>query len=534
MATESFQERAAASYLYICASAAALCLCAPACDRPTPNTETEVATDVQRPNVLIIMWDTVRADRLSAYGYDLSTTPFLEEFARDAALFENVVSPGIWTLPSHASLFTGLPTSAHGATVNHRRLDNGIPRLSVLLTESGYDTYFFSSNPFVSHVTNLDLGFEKIDYSWEAPWAEKTLRHTFGKLDPRDRSNGFSVQLNAKRERTDMAAMALSSRHLTQSGPTIAEAFEQWLGERDFSKPFFGYLNYMEAHFPRIPSMEARRRVMPADLIDDSFTLNQGHRLLMAYMFGQHDYSAHDLAVISAVYDASLVDLDAATNQLIQVLRRKDLLDETAVFIVSDHGENLGEHGLMEHKYCAYNTVTRVPLVLRYPARVSAGRIADSVSLADVFATVLDLAGIDGVDPGPHSLSLLENPSHRPDNRALVSEMLAPALRALQVAEKQYPDLDRSSWERTFRAIESKGQKFIWASDGRHELYDLRNDPDERRNLFGESQESAGRLQAALDSWLASFAHYDAGAANSEEPSTLAPEEEERLKALGY
>ena len=532
-ATESFQNPAAAFFSCICASAVALCLCAPGCDRPTSSSETKVAADGQRPNVLIIMWDTVRADRLSAYGYDLSTTPFLEEFARDAALFENVVAPGIWTLPSHASLFTGLPTSAHGTTVSHEWLDNGFPRLPEILSQHGYDTYLFSSNSYVSNRTNLHAGFAKIDYLWDERWSQLTMRHTLRKMDRRDRSNSFAVRVNDRRMRKGPVDIPLFTGNLTQSGPAIAVAFEEWLGERDPSQPFFAFLSYMEAHVPRIPSMHARKQVMSPEQIEASFSVDQDHELLMSYMFGRHNYTEAELEVINRVCDASLIDLDAATRTLIEVLRTKGILDETAVFVVSDHGENLGDHRMMEHKYCAYNTLTRVPLVLRFPARVPARRVAEPVSVTDVFATVLELTGIESVEPGAHSVSLLANPSHRPSNRELVTERLAPTAEAIGLAMQQRPDLDLRSWERTLRAVESEGEKLIWASDGRHELYDLRNDPDERRNLYGGSQESAGRLQAALSSWLASFPHYDA-AASSEKPPILTPEEEERLKALGY
>jgi arylsulfatase A-like enzyme len=486
------------------------------------------------PNVLVVMWDTVRADRLSAYGYEKPTTPRLAEFARSGSLFEQVISPAIWTLPSHASLFTGLPVSAHGATASHKWIDSSFPKLAELFRDAGYDTYMFSSNPFVSDMTNSAPGFETVDYVWETPWNEKTAQAIRAKLDPRDRSNALAVRFNLAGLGADPRRLGITSADLTQSGPVIKEAFEHWLDRRDSAKPFFAFLNYMEAHYPRLPSLSARLKVMTPAQVDRSFTLDQDHTLLMDHMFGRHVFSEEDLAVISGVYDASLIDLDAATAQLFDMLEDRGLLDETVVLLTSDHGENLGEHGLMEHKYNVYNTVTRVPLVVRYPPRVPAQRVFEPVSALDIHATLLDLAGIPPPQPATHSISLFAPPELRAGRGFFISEMLAPASRALRLASKRFPDFDSSPWMRRFRAVEMDGLKFIRASDGRRELYDLATDPQETNNLYSSSPERAEPLERTLDQWMGSFVPYKESKAPVDRTKPLTEEELKRLRALGY
>ena len=128
-------------------------------DGPEPGSPSPTAPAEDAPNVLIVVWDTVRADRLGCYGYELPTTPYLDALAEDSLLFERAVSPGMWTLPSHASLFTGLPVSAHGVSSKHKWLDHRFETLAEVFQSTGYGTYLFSANPHMSRDANLTQGF---------------------------------------------------------------------------------------------------------------------------------------------------------------------------------------------------------------------------------------------------------------------------------------------------------------------------------------------------------------------------------------
>ena len=122
------------------------------------------------PNVLIILWDTVRADRMSLYGHDRPTTPKLDAFAADAAVFEHAISPGMWTLPTHASFFTGLPPQTHGANAAHRWLDDHNETLAERFDEAGWDTFAFSSNLVAGTLMNVTQGFDKQFFTYREPY----------------------------------------------------------------------------------------------------------------------------------------------------------------------------------------------------------------------------------------------------------------------------------------------------------------------------------------------------------------------------
>ena len=131
------------------------------------------------PNVLFVVWDTVRADRLSVYGHDKPTTPFLESIAARSVVFDRAISPSFWTLPSHASMFTGLAASVHGADADYHWLDNHFVTLAEHFGTNGYDTYAWSSNPNISRTANTTQGFETFQQPFGANlWREKVEAFT--------------------------------------------------------------------------------------------------------------------------------------------------------------------------------------------------------------------------------------------------------------------------------------------------------------------------------------------------------------------
>jgi arylsulfatase A-like enzyme len=444
------------------------------------------------PNVLLIVWDTVRADRLSLYGHDRPTTPGLEAFAEQARVYDHAISPGTWTVPSHASIFTGLPVSSHGANAAWRWVDHHHLTLAEHLAANGYATYSYSANPYLSDVTNLLQGFEVKRFSWETH-KRASARVAREKLIPRDRSTEISPAWKG-----DSPNVAWD-RSTHKEAASLANAdLVKWLTERkEKDKPWFAFINLMEAHSPRIPSIEDRRAVIgDEELIrlglDTDVTLwNEVSAIL-----GKHTYTEREVEAIRAVYDASLLELDRQFTALMQVLDDKGALDRTIVVLTSDHGESLGEHGLWEHRYGVWNTLVHVPLVVRFPAGLRPGREDEPVTTASIYPTILDLAGL----PPPRGVRLQRSLTRDNQRFPVYTQLTDPYTSKLGPFRKAYPDVDFSPFLKTYDAMVDDGHKVVHSSAGDHRLYDLVDDPEERENLL-RSHPDAEQFLARLERW---------------------------------
>jgi arylsulfatase A-like enzyme len=202
------------------------------------------------------------------------------------------------------------------------------------------------------------------------------------------------------------------------------------------------------------------------------------------------------------------------------------ILDRTMVIITADHGENVGDHQMMAHKYCLYDTLLHVPLIIHYPAgTVVPGRVQHQVQTLDLLPTILTMLGQVSSDiySSLQGYDLLSSTKHE----FTVAEQAQPDLSTFQ---KRFPDADVSRFDRALKMIRTQHHKYIWASDGRHELYDLRTDVNEEQNIVAERPELAEDLDRRLAEWRGSF--------EVAKPSAEAPEFEEtvraRLRALGY
>lgn len=450
-----------------------------------------------RPNVLLIVWDTVRADRLGLYGHDRPTTPHLEAMARDSVVFERALSPGIWTLPSHASLFTGLAPESTGADERWLWLDAHHTTLAEHFGAHGYDTFAFAANALLSQETNLVQGFRVVLNTWKGKVRPLARQATIDKLIPGDRSNELAPgwrppDHGATNAEWDRAVFK-------EAGPLIAEGLLRWLDQRDSDAPWLAYLNLMEAHTPRVPSLDARRKVMDEDAIARSLALDQSHIRLHFYNFGKQAYSDSDLEVIRGVYDAALVELDQVTGELVAALDRRGILEDTIVVITSDHGENLGDHHLFNHRFALWNSLAHVPLVVRWPRALAPARVERPVSTRDIFPTLARWAGI----PTGSSRDLLAAVD------VPVTHLAMPLEREIRTVQNVHPDVVVAPWLRQGHAVHGAQFKLLRWSTGARELYDVLADPGESTDVSAERTAEVHALDATLDAYVMALPRYD-------------------------
>jgi arylsulfatase A-like enzyme len=382
--------------------------------------------------VLFLVWDAARADRMSLYGARRPTTPNLAKYAEHAAVWTEAVSPSFWAVPSHASLFTGLPARTHGCDALNPWLRDARITMAEWFGDHGWSTYAFTANPNIGPRTNLSQGFDQVE---------------------------------------------------DQAGPDATaapDALFRWIDSRaEKDRPFLAFINMMDAHFPRSPSLEARKavRLSPREIATGLATPLRFADMKLAN-HGEKAYTADQTAALLGVYDASLWELDRATRDMLAELERRGLSEHTLVVVVADHGELVGEHGLWGHNSTLYEELVHVPLVLEGPGVVD-GRRSEPTSTADVFPTLARLAGIPLADP-PGDL------------------FAAPRSPVIAEATAHSPERPRLS------AIYDRSWKLIRSSAGEIELYDLSTDAKETKNLASGQPDRVSAMSAALDSWQSS------------------------------
>jgi len=473
------------------------------------------------PDVLVIVWDTVRADRLQLYGYDKETTPDLMPWMDSAVVYERAISPGVWTLPSHASLFTGLPVRTHGVDASHKRLEKRHTTMAEALRKAGYSTWAFNANPYISSSTKLLQGFDTVVRPWDDGIKPRALAWLNSKLIEDDASTFVSPKWISPDDEASK-----SKYRAKEAAPIAAQSFLDMVDKSE--GPYFAFINMMEAHLPRVPTWEDRLAVMSEEDAQESLTVVQSSDAFHAWMVGEHEYSERDLDIMSKVYDASIRDLDRYTASILAALETRGRLENTIVVITSDHGENLGERHLMLHKYAVNNALTRVPFIVHYPKGLKPGRNAEPVSVADTFRLVAEIG--DLALPAGMRESLAAEPSRQIDG--VVAEFNAVAPKSLRKLQQDYPSANVIPLRATWRAIELGEFKYSRASDGRQELYNILSDPHEGRDVVGEQVDDALDMSTMLDAWVDSVPEFKRGKENRAEDKDR--ELDDALKALGY
>jgi arylsulfatase A-like enzyme len=464
------------------------------------------------PNIVLVVLDTVRAGNVSGYGYGRPTSPELDRLATEGALFLDATSPSTWSLPSHASLFTGVYPSSHGAHGEHRYLDARYPTLAQVLDRHGYETFCITANPWISDGLGLTRGFA---------WQDTSLREQGGA------GVGFSF-IHRLLDR-------LGLQDADKGGEAVAESFERWTRERPApgGRPAFVFLNFIEAHFPY--------HVLPRDSLfrftDRSYDDLRSISLdLMGQQFGGKGRTVAEAGgPAKDMYDGGVAYSSQLLARVTDALKAKGMLDQTVLVVLADHGELLGERGeFFGHGPTLYQESVGVPLLVRYPPRIPAGsRVTQPVSTLGVFATVLDLAGIEA----PQTLQV---GSLVPLARGESKSGGGPILSELHVSPELRPQAARRDpqmhYDRRYRLLREGSFKLIETSKGETYFYDLSSDPGETHDLAAERPAEVSAMQASLAKVEREIGLPALDApltANGESPE-LDPATREHLRALGY
>jgi arylsulfatase len=416
--------------------------------------------DVQ--TVILVTLDTTRADHLGCYGYERPTSPRLDRFAEEALLYENMVATGTWTLPSHASLFTGKFTASHGARNDPKgslALSDAIPTpessrrvrlrtiaasettLAMMLTSAGFETGAIVAGPYLKRAFGLARGFAYYD----------------------DANIG---NLNGRRAE-DVTYRALV-----------------WL-ERTSGRRFL-FLNYFDPHVPLWPPEGFATAFRPEGLP----ALDQGV----------------DLDAKLRLYDAEILYMDHHLGRLFDGLKELGLYDRALIVVTGDHGEAFGEHGEWAHAGKPFQSLLRIPLIVKQPGGAGPiGTTGDWTSLVDVVPLILDRVGVavpddvqGGIPPSVGHPIIAESHTYG-----------AGALRAL---------------------IDPDGVKLIANDRGARWLFDLRRDPHEEHNLA----ETQGRRMREMQQRLGGYLDSLPPPGPQPPPTRIDRETEETLRSLGY
>jgi arylsulfatase A-like enzyme len=423
------------------------------------------------PNVLLITLDTVRAQSLSLYGYDRPTSPELQRWAKKGVTFRNALSPSSWTLPSHASLFTG--HYCHELTAGWREpLGHDCRTLAEALRERGYHTAGFVGNTrFVSEETGLTRGFVHYeDYGHR----------------PGDFVN--SATLLSKPLGRPLVRMGLDYYDVPgrKSAEEVNEEFLGWLSGRGGDRPFFAFLNYLDAHDPYLPRTPFEAEFGPPLSGQDQFLMSKWWPVV------KQDLGEEYVDAAVRAYDHCIAYLDHHIGRLLDELQRRGALDNTLVIITADHGEQFGEHGCFIHANSLYRQVVHVPLVIVYPGKVPAGTVVkEPVTLRDVPATVMDLLEADPEFPGGSLAACWRSDDAGPGPSPVICSVFpAPE-------DWAKPDHGTSPLARgTLISLVHEGHYYIRnLVDDTEEVFDLHGDPEDRHDLAATPEGKEVRRQ---------------------------------------
>ena len=503
-----FRERGPARHLAttlaLLAVAVGVCAAVSGRNRELPVIPGSLGADPRTAPVILFTFDTTRADHMSVYGYPRKTTPHLEQFARGATLYTDALAASDWTLPSHASIFTGVYASWHGArgypgaTDVFRPLPGAFLTLADILKERGVFTAGVAANKaFLAPEWGLTHGFDA--FSVQMPVEVLPLLHTYYLR------YGIRRVLSCCLETMDF------DEQYRPAGAIDADAIALLEQAPVRNRSFFLFINYMDAHGPYVaPAPEGSG--LPAGGRAPRFT--QQTEIIEDVLAGRRPYPEPARTRLLERYDAGIAVEDAAFDEIVEWLRRRGLYDRAMIIVTGDHGEAFGEHNLAAHGVSTYQDQVHVPLLIKYPNQSAGEVVRTPVSHVDLLPTVLEMLQLP-LPAQNQGRSLLHMDELR--TRPVFAESF-PSGPFVHLN----PRLDR-----TERAIRLGDYKLMISDKGEHQLFDLAHDPRELHNLTALRLPEDAPMDAALREWISRLPKQNA-------PQSSHPGQMKMLKGLGY
>lgn len=416
----------------------------------SPSSAASPDAQARKPwSVLLITVDNMRPDHMSVYGYEKDTTPHLERFAAEAAVFEGAFSTSAWTAPGMVSIFTGYYPPVHAQSGRFSFYDSEMTSALRVLAQKGYEIFGHA----IRGPSHEDFGFE----------------HRLGELE-------------------DFVESRLSN-----------------------DEPYFAWAHVADVHLPYTPSARNAKRFGATSRASEGIEAVGNHRIILrrpeeAQLDFEHAgkvaFGKEDVPEVIALYDGEVADVDERLGRILDRMRETGLLDRTIVIISADHGEELFEHGWVGHASTGYDAklydeLIRIPLIIRVPDRSLIGRSSALVQGVDIMPTLFDILDINDVDMEP----TMQGRSLLP----LIADGTSK-VRDFVFAQTTLKGWSTPKEEIGIRLVAARSatHKLIWVpteSGARIEGFDLREDPGETKNVYPQRVSEFRYLERALEAW---------------------------------
>jgi arylsulfatase A-like enzyme len=489
-----------------------------------------------KPNIVLLTLDTLRADHLSCYGYERETSPFIDKIANEGILFEECIATSSWTLPSHASLFTGLFPSEHGAIYSAEdksktsQLPDELTTLAEIVKQKGYKTAGFIGGPYLASVFGMGQGFDSYNdrlgpigkvYFDKITFFRFILEIFKNKINLYKLSSSIETYLIYVWNYIYGESFTKNSiGHVgwKKKANEINAVVLPWI-KRNKDTRFFLFINYFDPHAPYALPKGYKNHY------------NRGYKSKLGglvsqlnnIMYRRYSPTEDDLNFLISLYDSQINFLDLHIKQLFDTLVSCGIDKKTIVVITSDHGEAFGEHGLMQHGFSLYEDQIKVPLILwgikKFP---DSQRISTQVQIIDIMPTILNLINI----PPPENIrgqSLIPLIAGRED--------FARPYALAEMFEDKAVYRFGEEYRRDLKCIRTREWKYIASSRGKKELYNVIEDREEMNNLKDAEKEVSKNMEDLIKKIAPSFkGKYNAKAKSFQIDNDI----KEQLRGLGY